>query len=147
MTRTDLSRNGRYLAILQPVEKDDPNTYRRYDKSRNMVSVYDTNTCELQWTSEVNGCHFLAINDHGNFVFVITHRKSFMAYECQLKDGSKVVLQHELPEIRTTQHALCFLNDNYLIVGNTGGKLYKVNINMLQGNHIYQTEKPLIISY
>ena len=89
---------------------------------------------QFEWTCDVNRCDYLAINDNGSFLFVITHRMTLLAYECQVKeDGVKVVVKHKLPAISTALDALCFLHDNHLLVGTTYGKLVKLDISNLQG--------------
>ena len=139
VTGTTISRNGRYLAMIEPPDVDEGQEVNYYAKTGNTLSVYDTTTLQLEWTCETNLCHYLAINDHGNFVFVIAHRLSFIAFECQVKDGVKVIVQHELPEISTTLDALCFLKEDHLIVGTSEGKLVKIDLNKLQGKPPYQT--------
>ena len=132
VTGTGISPNGHYLALVQPADpnQDELSTY--YTETDNIVSVYDTATLQLEWTCDVNRWHYLAINDSGNFLFVITHRQTFEVFECRMKKGVKVVIEHDLSEISTTLDAMCFLHDNHLIVGSSEGKLVKIDLNKLQ---------------
>ena len=96
VTGTGISRNGRYLAVLQPADQSEGHKVRCYAEKGNIVSVYDTVSLQFEWTCDVNRCDYLAINDNGSFLFVITHRMTLLAYECQVKeDGVKVVVKQQ----------------------------------------------------
>ena len=140
VTGTGISLNGRYLAVLanKPADKVKDQQDSNSTEAFNTVSVYDTVTLQLEWTCDVHRCDYLKINDDGNVLFIIAHRINLVAYECQVKDGVKVVVKHTLPSLSTTLDAMCFLHGNHLIVGTTFGQLVKLDLKDLQGIILYQ---------
>ena len=141
VTHSGISRNRRYLAVLQtPVAKDGNFVNGK------IASVYDTTTLQLEWTCDVIHCDHVTINDNGNVLFANAYRRTLVSYECQLNDGVKVIVKHTLPSLVTIPDAMCFLHGNNLIVGTAYGKLVKLDINNLQGIIPYHSEGTLTIS-